>query len=245
MAQRDSYQKGNRLTTSKQGNADRSLLSVTHLADKPKNVTLRRDATPLRCYAKLEPWLRFANLPENANGLHEEYIQQFVTQPTGTFPAVFFQLTTAVRSMRGGQSSKLIETHTYVRDFLESVSTMEPRDTGALAADEEMLVSMVFHASRSEDGRIYFQPEPLRWAFKTALEGVETRRIRRCPICDKLFYALRVTQQTCSHRCNATRRVRAWRANQAKYEQTRKEKPETVKGENKTRSKKPRKEHRK
>ncbi|HKN60884.1 MAG TPA: hypothetical protein VJW93_06890 [Candidatus Acidoferrales bacterium] len=86
--------------------------------------------------------------------------------------------------------------------------------------------------------------DPYRDYFLRALEGTETKRIRRCPICDNLFFALRLTQRACSKRCAGTLRVRAWRAHQAKYEQTRKEKPETVKRESKARRAKPRKEHR-
>src|ERR1019366_4622248 len=80
--------------------------------------------------------------------------------------------------------------------------------------------------------------------FCRAIDGAEAARLRRCPICRHIFYARRLTQKACSQRCNATRRVRAWRAHQAKYEQTRKEKPETVKNESKTRKAKARKEHR-
>ena len=73
--------------------------------------------------------------------------------------------------MRGGESRKLIETYRDVRDFLESIPAMEPRESGAFAADEEMQFPMMLYASRTENGRICFQPEPLRWAFKAALGG--------------------------------------------------------------------------
>jgi len=194
--------------------------------------------------------LRFANLPDDAKGLHEEYIQQFESRPIGTFPAVFSELTISVRQARGGESRKLIDTHRSVRDFLEGIPAMEPRDTGEFSegpfgADEEKEFPMMFSACRAENGRIHFAPDPLRAHFMTALEGVETRRIRRCPICDKFFYAVRGTQKACSQRCNATRRVRAWREKQSEYEYTRKLKLAGVKDESKARRAKPRKEHRK
>jgi hypothetical protein len=197
-------------------------ISVTHPAKETQNVTRRSGVSPLKCYARLEPWLRFANLPDDPKSLHQAYIQQFASRPIGSSPPVFFQLTTAVRLMRGGESRKLIETYRDVRDFLECIPAMEPRESGAFAADEEMQFPMMLYASRTENGRICFQPEPLRWAFKAALDGAETRRIRRCPICSKFFYAVRGTQKACSPRCNATRRVRAWRAKQAQYEYKRK-----------------------
>src|ERR1700722_14095998 len=207
---------------SKQNNAELLPIHVTHPSKETKSVTRRSDASPLKCYARLEPWLRFANLPDDPKGLHEAYIQQFASRPIGTSPPVFFQLTTAVRLMRGGESRKLMETYRDVRDFLERIPAMEPCGSDALAVDEEMQFPMMLYASRTETGRIYFQPEPLRWAFKVALDGAETRRIRRCPICSKFFYAVRGTQKACSQRCDATRRVREGRAKQAQYEYKRK-----------------------
>jgi len=81
--------------------------------------------------------------------------------------------------------------------------------------------------------------------FCNAIAGAEARRLRGCPVCGKIFYARRLSQKACSQRCNATRRVRAWRAHQSKYEQTRKEKPEIVNNKSKARGIKPRKENRK
>jgi hypothetical protein len=51
----------------------------------------------------------------------------------------------------------------------------------------------------------------------TALEGVEVARIRRCPICERFFWAGRADQKACSKKCNQTRRVRLWRE---KYQET-------------------------
>ena len=58
--------------------------------------------------------------------------------------------------------------------------------------------------------------------FLTALAGVELARVRQCDVCAHLFFALRKDQKACSKRCNATRRVREWRANQAQHEYRRK-----------------------
>jgi hypothetical protein len=44
-----------------------------------------------------------------------------------------------------------------------------------------------------------------------ALKDVEAARIRRCPICDKIYWAERIDQPACSKRCNNTRRSQIFR----------------------------------
>ena len=73
---------------------------------------------------------------------------------------------------------------------------------------------------------------PLATFFET-LVGIEVARVRVCPICNKVFYALWITQMACSQRCNQTRRVREWRKSQARYEQNRKFKRAGVQPEGK------------
>ncbi len=58
--------------------------------------------------------------------------------------------------------------------------------------------------------------------FLAALEGTEAMRVRQCPVCSHFFFALRKDRKACSKRCNAVRRVRAWRAGQAEHEYRRK-----------------------
>jgi len=58
--------------------------------------------------------------------------------------------------------------------------------------------------------------------FLASLGGVKAERVRKCPMCGSFFYALRKDQKACSKRCNAARRVRDWRANQARHEYRRK-----------------------
>lgn len=58
--------------------------------------------------------------------------------------------------------------------------------------------------------------------FLRALEGVEARCVRQCPVCRHIFFALRKDQKACSKRCNAVRRVRLWRENQDRHEYRRK-----------------------
>ena len=54
------------------------------------------------------------------------------------------------------------------------------------------------------------------YEFLTRLEGVEVRRVKRCPICEKFFWAQR-KKAACSARCGNTYRVRFYRENAAKY----------------------------
>ena len=60
---------------------------------------------------------------------------------------------------------------------------------------------------RGEDGRIVFVKGPTL----AALEGVETRRIRECPICQKLFWAGRIDKKCCGPRCLTVWHSRKWR----------------------------------
>jgi hypothetical protein len=58
--------------------------------------------------------------------------------------------------------------------------------------------------------------------FLPALEQCDVRRIRVCPICDKLFFALRTDQQACSPKCSRPYRARQFRLRAKQYEQNRK-----------------------
>jgi hypothetical protein len=59
--------------------------------------------------------------------------------------------------------------------------------------------------------------------FLPALERCDVRRIRLCPICDKLFFALRLDQQACSPKCSRPYRARQFRLRAKQYEKNRKE----------------------
>jgi len=57
-----------------------------------------------------------------------------------------------------------------------------------------------------------------RDVFLPALKGGDVRRIKVCPICDKLFVALRLDQPACSRKCGNAHRARKFRR---KYESNR------------------------
>ncbi len=202
--------------------------------------------------AQLEPWLGLVNLlqfepngaggfapletltPDDQNRLHVAFTRWFDSLPFGESRSLFFPLSDWVRGR-----SRLIQTYRDARAFLERVPAMawssrtEPFELSSDAAYEEVPFPIMQYAGGTDDGRIRFQADPLREALKTALEGAEIRRMRRCPICGRFFYARRVTQQACSKGCNSTRRVRAWREKQAEYEHNRKLRSAGVKPERK------------
>jgi len=65
-----------------------------------------------------------------------------------------------------------------------------------------------------ESGNLRVQLDPLL----QAIDKVEARRIRECPICGKIFWAGRIDQPCCTTRCSGKRRTQLWRGNYpAKY----------------------------
>jgi hypothetical protein len=72
------------------------------------------------------------------------------------------------------------------------------------------------------DGQLEADPTDPRAAFVRVLEGAELQRFRTCAVCNKFLYAVRSDQKACSAKCATALRVRRWRADQTKYEQTRK-----------------------
>jgi hypothetical protein len=219
--------KGIERGTSKQPLIPTIPASVTSVTGKSRrSVTPANSETPRTRYEALEPWLKFANLP-NGPELQSAFIAQFASRPIGTFPPVFFQFKIAVElsETRGAFSEKLARTYELVRNLFEQIRAGEPSAIGSAyegGADELVSFPITFFVDRTEAGRVTFQPDPLLENFKSAIDGVESDRVRLCPICSRFFFALRITQRACSTRCNQTRRVRAWREKQTQYEYTRK-----------------------
>jgi hypothetical protein len=57
--------------------------------------------------------------------------------------------------------------------------------------------------------------------FLPALQGCDVRRIKVCPICNRLFVALRHDQPACSRKCANARRAREFRKRSKAYEANR------------------------
>jgi hypothetical protein len=70
-----------------------------------------------------------------------------------------------------------------------------------------------------ENGRLHERDDDLFHGkfLKGALAEVNINRFMRCEICRAFMYSVRQGQKACSQRCNAVRRVRAWRAKKDKY----------------------------
>jgi hypothetical protein len=95
---------------------------------------------------------------------------------------------------------------------LDEISTWRDR-----APDERSKVARLLDGGTAsieeENHRIVYQIHNPFQAFLKALNGLDHRRIRRCPICGHLFYAPRKDKKACSKSCIDTLRVRTWRQN--------------------------------
>jgi hypothetical protein len=222
-------------TASKPVRSSMTQLPVTESVIETHN----KPASPRQRYALLKPWLDLAN-----------------NETVGLFQLAHsaFDLTESFREpLRRSVKAWLealcrSELRSYWKSWFEKLEELGQRSHVAgrtihLPAWEAEGGEFWGEFQIDSSGRLRENPFNPRDEFKRALQGAEIDRLRQCEICGHFFYAVPIDRKTCSQKCNTTRRVRAWRAHQAKYEQTRKEKPETAKS--KTRRAKPRKEHRK
>ncbi len=93
----------------------------------------------------------------------------------------------------------------------------------ARVAYEIELPSRPVSVSVGADGRISSSVDFVRDQVLPALVGCDVRRIKVCPVCDRLFLALRLDQPACSRQCGHTLRSRKFRLNAPRYEKNRKE----------------------
>ena len=77
--------------------------------------------------------------------------------------------------------------------------------TGKAELSQDYLVGDFLRTGK--DGKIRFEKS----LIITVLEGVEARRIRECPICQKIFWAGRIDKKCCSARCRKVWQTRRWR----------------------------------
>ena len=112
---------------------------------------------------------------------------------------------------------------------LRTLASAARPDTLRSAGKARLLVCRLYYSpatSRSEvwihDGAVAPQYLDPYNDFLVALKGISATRVRQCSVCNHFFFALREDQKACSKRCNAVRRVREWRANQAGHEYRRK-----------------------
>jgi hypothetical protein len=77
----------------------------------------------------------------------------------------------------------------------------------------------------SSDGTILKTSDFFRDEFLPSVVGCNVKRIKVCPICDRLFVALRLDQPACSPKCGGVHRAREFRRKFKLYERNRKETP--------------------
>jgi hypothetical protein len=93
-------------------------------------------------------------------------------------------------------------------------------------------------ARTDERAILHFAPHPLL----KALEGTDATRIRRCPICGKIYWAERIDSGACKKTCKGTRRTRKWRIRyQERYKPRRIAKKEQTESEHSSKHRAPRK----
>lgn len=241
--------KGQPTKASKQKRPQAAQVNVT----ESNVVTPRGKERPSDRYAKLRPWLMLSDMRDDRRSLKERTIAENPSPELRDLARRDNEQCDELRSLRTGVcmvlSAVADAAHGLPPDIEKArvAKGLPPAPRGPLnffLTTENLPKGFPFLVGDTQSGRINLQLGGPFGAFVDALNGAAAERIRHCPVCPNIFYARRLSQKACSQRCNATRRVRAWRANQAKYEQTRKEKPETMKSESKTRGTKPRKEHR-
>ena len=224
-------------------------LSVT----ESSTVTVSWNDSPRMCYRELEPWLELANLfpadgvgpgfckndevrrfynaaldvfpePQYMQGFEREALKEF---PKGNpSPAVFFCETLFTEKT----ASQLYALGFAVRETFEAlIRARQNYEDGekfpALATGASRRVFEVMPEGRLRERNDVFHGKFLR----EALPRLKITRLARCEVCRRFMYAVREGQKTCSKRCNAVRRVRAWRARQGEYEYNRKLKSAGVK----------------
>jgi hypothetical protein len=116
-----------------------------------------------------------------------------------------------------------------VATSLTAIARASLPETLAAAGSVPLLVQTLFEPPSVARAEIWIHEGVVKteWIelfadFLKALEGVDARCLRRCPICQRVFFARRKDQKACSKRCNAVRRVRLWRENQDRHEYQRK-----------------------
>lgn len=243
------FSKAKARNASKRERSKSTQLSVTAI----NGVTPREEETPSKRYARLEPWLRLAALlhplthaqapgrpgvtrtgfpPETP----DEFLRRF--EASGLPKALGLEPPIMVVGWRAGRAitqpmPETLEAKAERAARLQMLAMQVARtldyfaDRPAGMAVEDLGTGTV--GIENFDGVFVTRVVNPLEAFCDALKGAEAVRVRRCSICGHIFYARRLTQKACSRGCNATRRVRAWRAKQRDYEYNRKLKSADVK----------------
>ena len=200
-------------------------LSVT----KTEHVTHTTRLLPAKRYAALQPWLDFANaaapLVRNVSFRRPQRERQtsealsalwgFVERApeTDSFPAQLLRelLKPSPESGLGADAgakiiADLADQVIGILDYcVDRPSSPVPPPFYRVAAQSQTMISV-------ETGCVARKAigDPLE-PFLRALEGSEANRIRRCPFCDRFFFAIRKDRPACSRVCGTALRVREHR----------------------------------
>lgn len=110
-----------------------------------------------------------------------------------------------------------------VRDTLRRLAIAETPAQGAVTTSIMLPDLPPVGVSVDFTGRIWRTMDFYRDQLLPALQDLDKQRLKICPICDKLFVALRTDQPTCSAACGNTHRARQFRQKAKQYESNRKE----------------------
>jgi hypothetical protein len=148
-------------------------------------------------------WLKIERWIKQANLLNDEEMahDQAPDELLDRLPRVNFE----IRNYRGVEPAYLYDLIRNIRRTLEAVA-LSPKPGG------------IEHV----------EPDPLM-LFLLALGTAESRKIRRCPVCDKFFYAQRTDQLACSRPCANVERQRKFRRSRPQYEKNRRRNKEMKK----------------
>jgi hypothetical protein len=121
-------------------------------------------------------------------------------------PQKFRQLYQALGAIRVDRSVEIYECYRFVsnaRLLLIAIANSQ----GSRIEIPNQVVEFTASLILNEDGRIQLQASPL----SEPVVGVESRRIRQCTECKRIFWAGRLDKFACTKKCTQRRRVRLWR----------------------------------
>jgi hypothetical protein len=158
-----------------------------------------------------------------------EFVHRFENSGVSCILAITASLDLSLLRTNSDQARRFLHLVDEIAETLRTLVAAAAPHVLRAAGDTPLLVNQLYETpatSRSEicirEGRVETDWVDPYKDFLSALEGVEAGRVRQCPECQRFFFALRKDQQACSRRCNSSRRVREWRANQTQYEYRRK-----------------------
>jgi hypothetical protein len=123
-----------------------------------------------------------------------------------------------VMQIRDALISLAMASHSEKRELRFPVSLPEPA-AARVVFNSDGTARIVFpQVELDGDAMNFFRDE-----FLPALGHGDVKRVRVCPICDNLFFALRLDQPACSLKCGRAHRAREFRRKAKRYEQNRKE----------------------